>query len=529
MTVEQARRDELRSVARSGGISLAGAITSAVFGFILVVLVSRGLGPAGAGLFSVAVAIFMTIGVTGRLGADTALVRALPALRQIGRTDQIRHTVTIALVPVCVAMVVVAAVMWWLAPTLAPLLMPGHDGAQLLRIIAATLPLGTASFVALSATRGLGRVVPLVLQENLIKPIARCALVSLALLLGAGVYGVTMAWAVATVVGVFLAAFSLHRMLKPFPSGNRTASWREFWAFAAPRGAAAFFETAGIHAGVVLVNALSGAADAGVFNAAFRLVMAGTLAMQALRIANAPQISRLLTAGEVGQAQHVHQISTIWVVLCSWPVYLVLAVWPAEVLRIFGDDFRSGALPLSILAIATLLNLATGNVATVLLMSGRSGSTLAVTVVSLLTNVALVVILAPAYGVLGAAIAKAVSIVFENLAVEFLVRRGVGVRTFSRPLWIAAGLGALCFAAPALILHITDSFGLNVLSEGAGGLIVGAVVVMAGGVIYAAAVLRFRRQFELAALGSVLPGPLRRIVRRAVGTQESSLHQGSDR
>src|SRR5690606_582083 len=118
-------------------------------------------------------------------------------------------------------------------------------------------------------------------------------------------------------------------------------------------------------------GALAGATDAGVYNAVLRLVLAGTLTMQALRIGIAPQLSRLLTSGErtgdLSVATHVHQTATTWVVLLSWPLYVVFAVWPREILALFGAEFQVGASSLLILAVAMLWNLGTGNVGTVLL------------------------------------------------------------------------------------------------------------------------------------------------------------------
>src|SRR4051794_19972934 len=91
------------SVLRGGIISLVGGIVAAAGGFWLTVVVARGLGPTQAGVFFVSIGIFMILSNTLELGADTGLVRAIPRLRTLGRTTDVRRTLLIAGVPVLVA------------------------------------------------------------------------------------------------------------------------------------------------------------------------------------------------------------------------------------------------------------------------------------------------------------------------------------------------------------------------------------------------------------------------------------------
>ncbi len=416
--------------------------------------------------------------------------------------------------------------MWWLAPVVAPLLfndVPVDNAAQLLRVSSTLVPLGAGSWVALAATRSLGSIVPLTVTESIVKPAARCVFVALALLLGAGVYGTTVAWALPMALGALLAGWSLRRALSRVPrtgpaQRDPRGTWRELWVFAGPRGVASLFEIAGMHAGIVLTSALAGAEDAGVYNAVLRVALAGTLALQALRLAVAPRMSRMLTNGDVAGVQHVHQASTTWVVLLSFPLYLVFAAWPGQVLTLFGPEFRTGSLALTILACALLVNLATGNVSTVLLMNGRSGLTLGITAVSLGLGIALTVALAPVWGVVGAAIAKATSVVFENLAVTLAVRLDLGVRTSCRPLWLAVGLSVACFGLPPLPLYLTGA----VSHDSAGSSYLAGAVLVLGSAAYLATIWRWRATFQLAALYAVVPAPLARRFQRSSTSERSA-------
>ncbi|HEV2088193.1 MAG TPA: oligosaccharide flippase family protein [Cryptosporangiaceae bacterium] len=508
----------LRGVARSGAVSTVGSLATSLLGFLVVVQVSRGLGAEGVGAFSVAVAIAMVLGVAGRLGTDTAMVRTVPRLRELGRQADIRIAVRAAVVPVGVVTTGLAGLLWLLAPWVAPPLfgeIPVAESVALMRVAALTVPLAAACYVALQAISGLGTIVPLTVVESITKPAARCLFIAIALFAGAGVFGVTVAWALPVLLGAVMAGWMLRRRLRGLSlvdaaQPDPVATRREVWRFAGPRGVAAVFEVAGLHVGVVLLSALAGAAAAGVYSSVLRLALVGMLGLQALRLAVAPQISRMLTEGDVAGVERVHRASTVWVVLVSFPVFLILLSWPSQVLTLFGPEFQAGTVALSVLAAAMLLNVATGNVATVLLMSGRSSITLAVTVLSLGIGVLLTVLLGPLYGVLGAAIAKAISTVFENVVVTVAVRRTVGVRTLSRPLALAVTAGIACYAVPAAVLHAVGAVG-----AGTNGIPLAVGTVLVASAAYVVLAWRARNQYELSALASVLPARFTRRLRGA--------------
>src|SRR6266516_2729707 len=62
-------RSDLSRLARGGSINLGGAVANGLFGFLLVLVVTRGLIPAAAGVFFEAIALFQILGNITQLGA----------------------------------------------------------------------------------------------------------------------------------------------------------------------------------------------------------------------------------------------------------------------------------------------------------------------------------------------------------------------------------------------------------------------------------------------------------------------------
>src|SRR5919106_520986 len=495
----------LRTLARGSVITLAGMISNGVLNLVLLLAVTRGLHALGAGLFFQVVALFTILTSIAELGAAPGLVRTIARYRALGRPQDIRSVLAVALWPVVVAGAVLAAAVFALAPQLADILgVPRAEGVGYLRMLAPFLPLAAASSVSLSATRGFGTMVPYVSVENIGKPALRPALVVLAIASGFGTLAVALAWAFPIAIAFPIAVIALVALLRRTEqealSLERTTPIRdlasEFWRFAAPRGLATVFHVAITWLDVLLIGALRSAAEAGVYSAVSRLVLFGVFAIEAVRLAIAPQISGLLARHERDAAQMVYRVGTWWLMALSWPLYLALAVFAPFVLKMFGPGFSAGETPLLILSLAMLFGVGTGNVTVVLLMGGKSVWNLANTIVALAVNVTLNLILIPRFGMNGAAVAWAVSIIVNNLIPLAQVMRFLRLNPFGRGFLVVALGTTACYAGLGILIRST--VGMTAAS------FVAFVVVATA--IYLWILTRSRGTLHLSALREALPG-----------------------
>jgi O-antigen/teichoic acid export membrane protein len=190
----------------------------------------------------------------------------------------------------------------------------------------------------------------------------------------------------------------------------------------------------------------------------------------------------------------VYQTATWWLILFSWPLYLTFAVFAPLLMRVFGADFSAGADALAIVSLGMLVNLATGNVLSVLLMAGKSSWNLLNASASLVINVGLNLVLIPKLGITGAAIAWAASIVFVNTAalleMVFLLR----IQPFGLGYWVAVGVSSACFGLAALAVRSSAGLRAPLLA----GFLAGA------GLVYLFFLWRFRRTLRLDILRDAL-------------------------
>jgi O-antigen/teichoic acid export membrane protein len=489
---------ELRRLARGGTLNLVGFIASGVFAFGLAVVVTRLVGPRGAGIFFAAVAVFTILTNITELGADTGIVRYVARLREQGRQSELALLVRIALIPAAILATVagVATVIW--AVPIADLFSKSDPAevATYLRIFGWVIPMTTISTVALAGTRGFGSMRAFVGIDSIAVPILKPVLILAAAVGGLTVTGLALGWAIPEALACVVSVIVLWRMVRRAKPGEGTAPADEgplasaFWRFSAPRGVAAAFQITIIWFDLLLLSHFRAAAEVGVYGAASRAVTFGTFALQAIRLAIAPQISRLLARGDRTGAQTIYQTATWWLIVVSWPLFLVFAIFGPLLLGVFGRGFGSGATALAILSIAMLVNLGTGNVTVVLLMGGKSSWNLVNTAIALALNIGLNLALIPHFGIAGAAFAWAVSIIVDNVLALVEVWLFLGMRPFGSGYLPAAATSLVCIGGVGLAARAV--FGSSAI-----GLVVFLVVASP---LYAWAIWRQREVLRLGEL-----------------------------
>jgi O-antigen/teichoic acid export membrane protein len=500
---EKAASAEVAVVARGSVINLAAMILGAALGFVLTVLVSRWLQPTAAGGLFELIALFTILSNTLELGADTGLTRWISRARAVGGLAHVRRLVSIAVVPVIVGGILAAIAVWLGADEIAHIFLPGmalRGAATDVRIVAPLVPLGAVSTVVLAGPRGFGRMWPYLAIQGIGQPSLRLCLVFVALILGWGLQGALVAWGIPVLLGLVASwlilaglirieapasehapshrAVAAPRRLAPGSGTTRRLKAalvrrgdrrlrrhrvsarpssagpprlaREFWLFTAPRGFAGAFQVVILWLDVLLVGAILSRYAAGVYGAVSKLAILGAFALSATRLAIGPYLSALLARRDHRGAARLHQSATCWLVITTWPLYILMAIFPAVVLGIFGHRYTAGATALVILSLAMLINLGTGNVTVVLLMGGKSSLSAYNALAALTVNVVLNLILLPRIGIAGAAVAWAVSIAVDNLAPVVEVWLTLGIGSFGSGYWLAAAASLACFGITGL-------------------------------------------------------------------------------
>jgi O-antigen/teichoic acid export membrane protein len=524
----------LAEVARGSTLNLVGAAFSGATTVAFTVIVTRTFSMPLAGAFFTAISLFLIAETAATLGGYVGLVNFIAGLRSLGQENRISAIFRAAIVPVTVVSVAAAAVMFLTGGQLTRIVLGGHLGhaganqaavITSLRWLAIALPFAALLDTLLGATRGYRAMQPTVVIDRL----GRSGLQVLGVLVAAvaGAVGLLAPlWAAPYLPAAVLAWLwlrrirpqrGLHRVGQPGRKGRRhpaaparasrpvptawaglaskqltRADFWGFWRFTAPRALAALAQVTIQRLDIVLVAIMRGPAAAAIYTAATRFLVAGQFANAAISMAAQPRFAELFTVGHRREVNSVYQATTAWLMLLTWPLYLLAMIFGPEVLTVFGHSYRAGGTVMVILGGAMLLATACGQVDMVLIASGRSSWSLMNGLLAVGANVGLDLALIPRYGIAGAAIGWAVAIALTNVVPLIQLAAVFRVHPFGRSTLAAVLLPAFCLGAvPLTILALAGPVPLAAVA----GILVGFVLLAVGS-------WRFREVLHL----SELPG-----------------------
>ncbi|MEM7341619.1 MAG: oligosaccharide flippase family protein [Actinomycetota bacterium] len=479
-------------------LALLGAVVTTVANFGLALLVARA-GAETAGVFFAATAVITIAGNTCSLGTMTAFVWSLPEATQGSNPNLRRLVLSTALAVTLVGAGAGLALTAMADPAGRAIAgSSGDDVATMLRLLAVVVPFWALTVSLLGATRGLGSMTPTVVVNQVLRPLGQVGAVTVVVLAGwTSAQSLALAWGVPVVLaaGATVAATA---QLGGFAAGADAApSMRAFWRYARPRAVSSAAQVALERLDVVIVSALAGPALAGIYGSISRFVTAGNFAVFAIGQATSGPLRRALVDDDRAGAQRLLQNTTAFMVLITWPYFLVLALHGSTVATVFDPSYAVGGSALAIMAVAMLANSFAGPADLALLMLGRSGMSLLVTVGALATDLVLAWLLVPRWGLVGAAIAWGAAVIIQNGAAALLVHRIGDLRAQSTT---ATVLGAAAVAAVVPVgLLAADSWRGVAVTIAVGALLLGPVA--AGAAV------------RLGFFGALLPAPLSRLAR----------------
>lgn len=504
---DEATAEGLGRAARGAALNLAGAVITTVAGFGSVAVVSNRYGAAGAGVFLAAIAAYTLAANALKLGTESALTYLVARFRASDRRGSVRPIIRSAVLAVTAATVAVAVAVLATAQPLADVLTDDaelvDDMATMLQILAVGLPSWALLQVLGGASRGFSTMRPWLMSGQIIRPALQFLLLIAVAVATDALWPLAVAWVVGTTVAIVPLARWLHRRMAGFVEDDPAdvaAARSELWAFSRPRALSDVVHAALERLDVVLVSILVGAAGAGLYGAANRMILAGQLVMTATGQAAAPELSDSFGRGDAAGAQRTIRGLTSWNVTLLWPVLAMVVAGAPALLPLLGDDFVAAESSLIVLAVAMLAIVALGVGDTAVLMAGRPRASLINHVAALVTMVTVAVVLLPQVGAVGAAWAWAASRLVLRILSVIIVWRDTGVTPFGNEVGLAMVVAAAVWTPIGL--------GHRMIADDSLALLVAAT--MLGLAVHGAAAYLLRRPLRLDELGQALAGRVSR-------------------
>jgi O-antigen/teichoic acid export membrane protein len=281
--------------------------------------------------------------------------------------------------------------------------------------------------------RGLRKLIYGQLPERVIRPLLFLVLiVSLWLLLGRSFFQPSNVLLLQIVSATLAFGAGIYYFLKFKPAQlagavphYRTALWLKS---SIPFGLTTALTTINGQTDILALGMFGSDADVGTYRVAVQLATLIIFGLQVVNGIQSPHVAHMYASGDMPRLHKLIARSSQAVLLFALPVMLVLVVFGKPIIALaFGKEFEGAYLPLVILSVGQLVNATMGSVGLLLNMTGHEHDTMTSVLVGAVINVVLCFTLIPILGMIGAALATAVTLVVWNVLMWFKVRRRLGI------------------------------------------------------------------------------------------------------
>lgn len=384
-------------------------VTAGSAALLLALLIVAGhlLSAADYGRFSYALALTTIVETIMDVGLGHVTVRAV-ARDRAGAGELFRHVLGLKLVWVAIGLLLLVIV--------TPILRPDPQMIRLCYVMGLSSAMRSYLLTARGLLQGLDRFdfeALTVVSDRLLLLAAG----TVTLWAGYGLFGLAIAFVFARVTVLVAVMTLLRRVVGVAAPAFDRKRWRELQAAALPLGFFMIALNMYTYIDTVILGVMRTDAETGWYAAAYRVYEGLTYAPSILAAVLTPRLSYLFVHNRA--AHRTLLLRVLGSALALGVVLGAIAVWLAGpiLVTLFGPAYTPGIAPLRILAGGSLFVFATWILHAAAISTNLDRRLLVTTAVGLASNVALNIVLIPAWGIRGAAWA---TVVAEGLTVGLL-------------------------------------------------------------------------------------------------------------
>jgi O-antigen/teichoic acid export membrane protein len=426
---------QIGQISRQSSVYFAGTIFTAAAGYVFKVYLARVLGAEALGIYALGMTISGFFGIFNALGLPQSAVRfvakysATRRWKDLGsfivRSTAIMFALNVALAILMIALGQRIATHFYHSPKLI-----GY-----LPLFALIMLLGALTFFLGQVLTGYKDVTRRTIITSFVANPLSMILAVVMITLGTGLWGYIFAQVLSGVLVLTLLVWMVWKMT-PAPArlafGSTSRLEPEVVTFSIAAFSVGFLEFLMGQADKVLIGFFLDARSLGVYAIATAIVAFIPVLLQSVNQIFSPVVSDLHTRGQHELLGRMFQTLTKWTLAFTIPLAVVVMVQARTMMGIFGQEFEKGWPILVIGTLGQLVNIGVGSVGYILLMSGNQHRLIKVQAAASVFMVAANLLLIPRFGIVGAALAAAITVSFSNVWYLREVRRALEFSPYNR-------------------------------------------------------------------------------------------------
>jgi O-antigen/teichoic acid export membrane protein len=428
---------------RGSTLLLFGRLLSVLMNFATQVLIVRHLSKTDFGVFAYALSLVVMGQSIAALGVDRAVSRFLPIYDERREDGKLLGTLVVAAGTIAVlglAIVVLVAGLGDLIATSGPD-STGAAGGAVLLILIVLAPLQALDTVLIATFAAFSKSKSIFIRKHLLTPGLRLAAVVAVVALAGDVEALAIGYVVGGALGVLLSIGLLVSILRSTKVVERvrasgagiTLPSRELYSFALPLLAMDLLFVLMNTSNVIMLGHFGNAEEVADYRVVQPAAHLNLVIMSTFALLFTPAAARLFAREDREGMSDLYWRTSVWVAVASFPVLAVTTAFaePVTVLM-FGEQYRESGTILALLAVGYYVSAALGFNGLTLRVHGLVKPVVVVSVLAAVLNLALNLILIPAYGAIGAGLGLCVTFLVHNVLKQVALTRGTGIPFFER-------------------------------------------------------------------------------------------------
>ena len=465
----------VKKLAAGSGQGLIGSMGGRLISVISSIFIARVLGPAYFGLYSIGWTLLRFVSLIASLGMDRVVLRFAPRYYR-NNASALKGLFFRATGISAVAGLFFGAILFGLSSWLGGTIYQKPDLEPVFRLFALAFP----PFIVLGVIAAITRVTQVIKYSVIIQDIGQTLLGLILMVffyfIGFKLFGMIIADVISSIIALIMGVIIIFRL---FPDifavkAKSEISYKEIFGFSIPAVMGGAFSVYVFWIDRVLVGYFRTSFENGIYQSVSQISTIFLVISAGINAIVVPMFADYYQRGDTKSLEEVYKISTKWCIYISIPILGVLIISPKEVLSfIYGTQYSSGWNILLILLIGQCINLFTGSVNPLLIMTGNQSFLFKISGIVLCIDVILSVIMIPSLGLTGAAIGTSISLGILYIVALIWAKKKLGLWPFDRRYYKGLISGAASVLGIFVIkTALPETGGIGIITQGIAAIII---------------------------------------------------------
>ncbi|UJS18257.1 MAG: flippase [Candidatus Jettenia sp.] len=424
----------LKELLKGSSISFIIRILGMGTGYIFALLVARNYGAEAMGLFALSQTVLLVSSVIGRLGLDTVSLKFVAEYSSKNQWDLVKEVYVKTLRLLIPVSLILSLLLFCFSPFLSHYIFRKPHLSSYFQIISLAILPFAILFLHAESLRGLKKIVAYTIFKNMAIPLFASMIIGIAIFFSKDMRVPVIAHVIGIIIlsVISIIVWFKHVDIFKYKMAN-SIKYNNILSISLPMLLSSSMLLVIQWTDTVMLGIFRTEIEVGIYNVALKIANFTAITLFAINSIAAPKFAEFYGRGDIKGLSRVVKQSTKLIFWTSFPILLVILLFPSFILGFFGEEFKTGSHVLLFITIGQFINAISGSVGFVLQMTGKQKVFQNIMLIATVLNIVLNAILIPRYGINGAAFASMIAVIFWNLSSVVYIKSYMNIVTLYIP------------------------------------------------------------------------------------------------